>query len=439
MVNTVVVIGTQWGDEGKGKIIDMLTHPVQAIVRYQGGHNAGHTLIINGKKNVLRLIPSGIFHADIQCYLGNGVVVSLPTLKKEVEVLESQGLSVRDRLVVSPYAPLVMPYHVAIDQAMERAKGGSAIGTTGRGIGPCYEDKIARRAIRVIDSLQEDVLKEKLAINLQYHNFLLREYYRQPSLDFSTVLDEVMSYTDFIRPLVQDVSQALEQHRLRGEKILFEGAQGYYLDIDHGTYPYVTSSNTTVACAASGSGFGVRHLDYMLGVTKAYTTRVGSGPFITELNNTTGKEIAERGHEFGSVTGRPRRCGWLDIVLLKQAARVNSLNGLALTKLDVLDDFPTVKLCVGYRYGGEVIHSTPMSIETWTQCEPVYESFPGWQSSTAGIREFSELPQAAVDFIRRIEELSGLPVTIVSTGPGREDTIVISDPFTDCNGAEKRT
>lgn len=429
MVSNVVVIGTQWGDEGKGKIVDLLTERVQAVVRYQGGHNAGHTLVIKGKKSILRLIPSGIFHPNIKCYLGNGVVISLATLKKEIDTLEQDGLNVRDRLFVSPNAPLVMPYHVAIDKAVEQAKGASAIGTTGRGIGPCYEDKVARRAIRVIDILQENVFRTKLEGILQYHNFLLREYYQQPTLDFSEVCDTILEYADFIRPLVTDVTLALDNHRLNGDKILFEGAQGFYLDIDHGTYPFVTSSNTSVASAATGSGFGVHHLDHILGITKAYTTRVGSGPFITELENELGQALAKRGHEFGSVTGRPRRCGWLDMVLLKRAIQVNSINSIALTKLDVLDEFSEIKICVGYQLRGEKLISPPLNTEDWQDCEPIYETLPGWNTSTLSAQAITDLPARAQAFIQRIETLAGIPISIVSTGPGREETILVDSPL----------
>lgn len=427
MVNSVVVLGTQWGDEGKGKIVDMLTESVQAVVRYQGGHNAGHTLVINGKKSILRLIPSGIFHSHIQCYLGNGVVVSLETLKQEIETLESQGIQVRDRLFVSPFATLVMPYHVAIDKAVEQARS-AAIGTTGRGIGPSYEDKVARRALRVIDILDQDTLSTKLETILQYHNFLLSEYYQQPTLNFGEVYEQICQYAEFVRPLVTDVAARLATHRRQGDKILFEGAQGFYLDIDHGTYPFVTSSNTNVASAAIGSGYGVRHLDHILGITKAYTTRVGSGPFITELNDDVGVMLAERGHEFGSVTGRPRRCGWLDLVLLQRAIEVNSIDSLALTKLDVLDELAEIKICVGYRLHGETLTTPPLTLAEWDQCEPIYESLPGWQTSTLGISKLENLPEKAREFINRIESL-GIPVSIISTGPDRVETIIKRDPF----------
>ncbi len=428
MANTVVVIGTQWGDEGKGKIVDLLTERVAAVVRFQGGHNAGHTLVINGNKTVLRLIPSGILHAHVRCYIGNGVVLSPQAFFTEIGELEAKNIDVRSRLVVSPACPLIMPYHIALDKARETAKGKTVIGTTGRGIGPAYEDKIARRTVRVGDLFDAKRFADKLEQVLDYHNFVLKNYFSAPTFEFTQLLDESLAYAEPLAAMVGDVPQLLFEHYQRGDKIMFEGAQGVLLDVDHGTYPFVTSSNTSVGSAATGSGFGMRQIDYILGITKAYTTRVGGGPFPSELHDDTGAYLAKKGNEFGSVTGRPRRCGWFDAVAVR-AVLINSISGLCLTKLDVLDGLETLRICVAYIKNGKTITHPPFAAEEYQQCQPVYEDISGWQESTYGVKNFDDLPANAKAYIRRLEELTGTNIAIIATGPDRNETIVLDDPF----------
>ncbi len=429
MGKSVVVIGTQWGDEGKGKVVDMLTDRVQAVVRFQGGHNAGHTVVIEGEKTVLHLIPSGILRDNVRCLIGNGVVVSPAALIEELSMLEARGVPARERLVLSPACPLILPYHVALDAAREKARGARAIGTTGRGIGPAYEDKAARRGLRVGDLLHRERFAAKLGEVLDYHNFVLANYYRVAKLDFQAILDEQMHHAEAIAPMVADVAELLFQHQRAGDNVLYEGAQGTLLDIDHGTYPYVTSSNTTAGFAATGTGSGPRVMDYVLGITKAYTTRVGSGPFPTELSDEMGEHLARRGHEFGATTGRPRRCGWFDAVGLRRAQQLNSVSGLCVTKLDVLDGLDEIRICVGYDTPEGRLQAAPMGAEALAEVTPIYEELPGWQESTVGIRSWDALPQAAQRYLERIAEVVEAPIDIVSTGPDRADTIVLRHPF----------
>ncbi|RGP56283.1 adenylosuccinate synthase [Pseudomonas abyssi] len=429
MGKNVVILGTQWGDEGKGKIVDLLTDQVAAVVRYQGGHNAGHTLVIDGEKTVLHLIPSGILRDNVQCFIGNGVVLSPEALLKELTELESKGVPVRERLRISPACPLILPYHVALDQARELARGEAKIGTTGRGIGPAYEDKVSRRGLRVADLFHRERFAAKLGEVLDYHNFALQHYYKVEPIDFQKTLDEAMEYAEWLAPLMTDVTARLHELRREGANIMFEGAQGSLLDIDHGTYPFVTSSNTTAGGTATGSGFGPLYLDYVLGITKAYTTRVGSGPFPTELFDEVGSRLAERGHEFGSTTGRARRCGWFDAVILRRAIEINSISGLCLTKLDVLDGLDVIRICVGYRNAqGDVIQA-PTDADSYIGLEPVYEDVPGWQESTLGVKTLEGLPANAQAYIRRIEELVGAPIDIISTGPDRNETVILRQIF----------
>ncbi|WP_278438530.1 adenylosuccinate synthase [Pseudomonas oryzihabitans] len=430
MGKNVVVLGTQWGDEGKGKIVDLLTDQAAAVVRYQGGHNAGHTLVIDGQKTILRLIPSGILRADTQCLIGNGVVLSPEALFKEVGELEARGVPVRERLRISSACSLILPYHVALDQAREKARGEAKIGTTGRGIGPAYEDKIARRGLRVGDLFHPERFAVKLKEVLDYHNFVLQNYFNEPPVDFQKTYDEAMEHAKVMQPLVMDVVSRLHELRKAGENLMFEGAQGTLLDIDHGTYPFVTSSNTTAGGVATGSGVGPLYLDYILGITKAYTTRVGSGPFPTELFDETGAYLAKQGHEFGSVTGRPRRCGWFDAVILRRSIEINSISGLCLTKLDVLDGLDTVRICTGYKdAAGNLLTEAPTDADSYTGLQPVYEDMPGWSESTVGAQSLEALPANAQAYIRRIGELVGAPIDIVSTGPDRKETIVLRHPF----------
>jgi adenylosuccinate synthase len=426
---SVVVLGAQWGDEGKGKIVDLLTEEIGAVVRFQGGHNAGHTLVINGKKTVLHLIPSGILRPDALCLIGNGVVLSPAALKKEIAELEATGVDVRSRLKISPATPLIMPYHIALDQAREKKAGGKAIGTTGRGIGPAYEDKVARRGIRVADLKYPTELAEKLRSALDYHNFVLTKYLGVDAIDFQQTLDEAVSFGEYVEPMKSDISGLLHDLRKQGKRVMFEGAQGSLLDIDHGTYPYVTSSNTTIGGALAGTGVGADAIDYVLGIAKAYATRVGGGPFPTELNDDIGEGIRKRGAEFGATTGRPRRCGWIDLVALKRAVAINGINGLCITKLDILDGMPSLKMCIAYKYHGKQSEYAPLDAQGWDECEPVYLEFPGWTETTAGITEWEKLPPAARAYLRALEELSGCPLAIVSTGPDRDATIVLRDPF----------
>ncbi|MCP5451553.1 MAG: adenylosuccinate synthase [Candidatus Competibacteraceae bacterium] len=429
MGKNVVIIGAQWGDEGKGKIVDLLTESAAAVVRFQGGHNAGHTLVINGHKTVLHLIPSGILREGVRCLIGNGVVLSPTALLAEIDRLEAQGVAVADRLRISEACPLILPYHIALDQAREKARGERAIGTTGRGIGPAYEDKVSRRAVRLGDLFQRERFAAKLGEVLDFHNFVLRHYFQAETVDFQQVLEETLAMAERLRPLAADVTELLDAHRRRGDNMLFEGAQGALLDIDHGTYPYVTSSNTTAGGAATGTGLGPRYLDYVLGITKAYATRVGGGPFPTELFDETGEYLADRGHEFGSTTGRRRRCGWFDAVALRRSILNNSVTGLCVTKLDVLDGLDSIRMCVDYRCGVERLDHVPLGAEALAACEPIYEEMPGWRDSTFGVRRYEDLPAAARAYLRRIEELADAPIDIISTGPDRADTIVLRNPF----------
>ncbi len=430
MGKNVVVLGTQWGDEGKGKVVDLLTERAQYVVRYQGGHNAGHTLVINGEKTVLHLIPSGILRANVTSIIGNGVVLAPDALMKEMGELEARGIPVRERLLLSEACPLILPYHVALDNAREKARGAKAIGTTGRGIGPAYEDKVARRGLRVSDLFNKETFAVKLKEIVDYHNFQLVNYYKVEAVDYQATLDYVLSIADILTAMVVDVSELLDGARKRGDLIMFEGAQGTLLDIDHGTYPYVTSSNTTAGGVATGSGIGPRYVDYVLGIVKAYSTRVGAGPFPTELFDETGDFLCKQGNEFGATTGRRRRTGWLDAVAVRRSVQINSLSGFCLTKLDVLDGLKEVKICVGYRMpDGREMTTTPLAAEGWEGIEPIYESMPGWSDTTFGVKEHSKLPQAALNYIKRIEELTGVPVDIISTGPDRSETMILRDPF----------
>ena len=422
----IVVIGTQWGDEGKGKVVDLLTDRVGVVVRFQGGHNAGHTLVIDGEKTILHLIPSGILREGVQCYIGNGVVIAPGALCEEMDMLEARGVPVAERLRVSGACALILPSHIAMDRAREAARGSAAIGTTGRGIGPAYEDKVARRGLRLGDLFHRELFAAKLGEVLDYHNFILKHYYKADTVDFQEVLDQAMVLAERLEPLVVDVPQRLFQYRRQGVNILFEGAQGTLLDIDHGTYPYVTSSNTVAGGAATGSGVGVLDFDYVLGITKAYTTRVGSGPFPTELDDETGLHLARRGHEFGSTTGRPRRCGWFDAAALRRAVRLNSVTGLCITKLDVLDGLDTIR--TGYRQGDREYELSPMGAEFLAECTPIYEEMPGWSESTVGVTAYERLPLNARRYLQRIEALVDTPIHMISTGPGREQIIVLQHP-----------
>ncbi len=429
MGKNVVILGTQWGDEGKGKIVDLLTEEADAVVRFQGGHNAGHTLVIDGDKTVLHLIPSGILRPGVECVIGNGVVLSPEALLKEVRELEAKDVPVRERLKLSPACPLILPVHEALDQARETARGKRKIGTTGRGIGPAYEDKAARRGVRLGDLFHRERFASKLGEVLDYHNFVLRDFYKAEPVDFQKTLDDVLALADELRPMVADVTGLLHGIREDGGRIMFEGAQGTMLDIDHGTYPYVTSSNTTAGGTATGSGFGPLYLDYVLGITKAYTTRVGSGPFPTELDDHVGRHLADKGNEFGATTGRARRCGWFDAVALKRAIQVNSISGLCLTKLDVLDGLDTVHICVSYQDADGRDLTSAWDADSFAEVVPVYEELPGWQESTLGVQSLDELPDNARAYIRRIEETTGAPVDIVSTGADRKETITLRHPF----------
>jgi adenylosuccinate synthase len=425
----VIVIGTQWGDEGKGKVVDLLADRAAAVARFQGGHNAGHTLVIGGRKTVLSLIPSGILREEVRCFIGNGVVLSLEALMSEADMLLQQGVPVLERLRVSPNCPLILPSHVALDRAREQARGTNAIGTTGRGIGPAYEDKVARRAVRVADLFQRDRFAAKLGEVLDFHNFVLQRYFKQPPVDFQRTLDEQLAWSERLRPLVSDVSRALHQLRTAGANVLFEGAQAAMLDVDLGTYPYVTSSNTTAGFAGTGTGIGPRAFDEVLGIVKAYTTRVGAGPFPTELFDEDGEYLARVGREFGSVTGRKRRCGWFDAVVLRQCVVQSSVTGLVMTKLDVLDALETIRICVGYRIGRDIASAPPLFVDAYAEVEPVYEEMPGWKQSTVGITEYGALPENARRYLERIEALAGVPIDMVSTGPERDQTIVRRPPF----------
>lgn len=430
MAKNVVVVGAQWGDEGKGKIVDWLTEQVAGVVRFNGGHNAGHTLVINGKKTILRLIPSGIMHASSVCYLGNGVVISPEAFFREVDELISLGVpNVESRLRVSANAPLIMPYHVALDHAREAAAGNKKIGTTGRGIGPAYEDKVARRTVRVADLFEPERFAEQVRTVMKLHNFVLEKFLGAEPLDPEKVIADTLAYAERLRPMVCDVSASLQKNMAEGKQFLFEGAQGSMLDIDHGTYPFVTSSNTVAGSACAGAGVGPHQLNYVLGITKAYCTRVGEGPFPTELFDETGELLRKKGNEFGAVTGRPRRCGWFDGAALRRAVQINGLTGLAIMKLDVLDGMETVKLGVGYRYKGEVIDIMPAGADAVAECEPIYEEFPGWTQSTFGVQKWEELPESAQRYLTRLAEVAGAPIALVSTGPDRVQTILRTNPF----------
>jgi adenylosuccinate synthase len=429
MAKNVVVIGTQWGDEGKGKVVDWLTGVAQGVVRFQGGHNAGHTLVIGNRKTVLRLIPSGIFREQVTCYIGNGVVVSPQALLEEIDALAASGVDAAARLKISQACPLILPHHVALDHAREALRGAGKIGTTGRGIGPAYEDKVARRAIRIQDLMSRERFAAKLGEVLDYHNFALKHYFHADIVDFQQTLDQSLALAERIRPMVADVPRLLYEAGKAGHNLLFEGAQGTLLDVDHGTYPFVTSSNCVAGAAAAGAGVGPGALHYVLGITKAYTTRVGSGPFPTELDDDVGRLLASRGNEFGSVTGRPRRCGWFDAAALKRSIQINGVSGLCVTKLDVLDGMETLQLGVGYRIGGERSDLLPAGADSCARCEPVYEEIKGWRDSTVGLTRFEQLPRAAQDYLKRIEAICEVPIDIISTGPDREQTIALHHPF----------
>ncbi|PHI36744.1 adenylosuccinate synthase [Pseudoalteromonas sp. GCY] len=436
MGKNVVVLGTQWGDEGKGKVVDLLTDKASLVVRYQGGHNAGHTLVINGEKTVLHLIPSGVLREDVKCVIGNGVVLAPDALMKEIHMLEARGVPVRERLLISEACPLILPYHVALDQARELARGEKAIGTTGRGIGPAYEDKVARRGLRVGDLFNPEQFAAKLKEVLEFHNFALVNYYKVDPVDFQKTYDDAMEVAKVLKSMIVDVTELLDQARIAGDHILFEGAQGTLLDIDHGTYPYVTSSNTTAGGVATGAGFGPLHLDYVLGIVKAYTTRVGSGPFPTELydgqdkQDAVGRHLGEKGNEFGATTGRLRRTGWFDAVAMRRAVQINSISGFCLTKLDVLDGLEKVKICTGYQLeDGTVTNVTPLAAEGYEKVTPVYEEMPGWSENTFGATSVEQLPEAAINYIKRLEEITGVPIDIISTGPDRVETMIVRNPF----------
>ncbi len=431
MAKNVVVVGTQWGDEGKGKIVDLLTDKAHAVARFQGGHNAGHTLVIDGEKTVLHLIPSGILRDSVMCLIGNGVVLSPTALFKEVDELLGADIPVTDRLRISESSPLLLEHHVALDAAREKARGKKAIGTTGRGIGPCYEDKVARRGLRVADLMNEKMFTEKLEQVMEYHNYALKNYYNTDTVDFKQSLETNLALAERMAPMVADITGLLQEYADKDQQVLFEGAQGTLLDIDHGTYPYVTSSNTSAGAAATGTGAGPRNLEYVLGITKAYTTRVGAGPFPTELNDSVGEHLGTKGHEFGATTGRQRRCGWFDAVALKRSCFINSITGMCITKLDVLDGLETVKLCVAYRIDGKEVTTPPTGAEALERVEPVYEEMPGWQDSTVGVMDKSELPANAIAYLERVEEVTGVPIDIISTGPDRKETIVLRHPFDD--------
>ncbi len=431
MAKSVVILGSQWGDEGKGKIVDCLTDEVKAVIRFQGGHNAGHTLVIDGQKTVLHLIPSGILHEGVEAIIGNGVVISLPALWDEINTLETQNIPARQRLKISHACPIILPSHIALDKAREKALGKDAIGTTCRGIGPCYEDKAARRGLRMNDLHDSSSLKTKLSAILEYHNFLLASYYHTDPVNVDEIYGQLLSQFEGLEDNIVDASEILVGMRCAHDNLLFEGAQGTLLDLDHGTYPFVTSSNTTAGAASVGAGVGLLDFDYVLGICKAYTTRVGHGPFPTELNDANGEHLSKQGHEFGTTTGRARRCGWFDAVAMRRAIQINSLSGLCFTKLDVLDGLKELKVCVGYQLNGQQRLTMPLDANTLKACEPVYETLPGWQENTAGLTEYSKLPQAAQDYLTRLEALLGIPVVMISTGPDRQHLITLDNIFED--------
>jgi adenylosuccinate synthase len=429
MAKNVVVVGTQWGDEGKGKLVDWLTDRAQGVVRFQGGHNAGHTLVIGGKKTVLSLIPAGILREHVECFIGNGVVLSPEALLREIDMLESSGVSVATRMRISEACPLILSYHVAIDKARELARGNDKIGTTGRGIGPAYEDKVARRALRLQDLFHPARFEAKLREVMDYHNFVLTQYFKTDAVDVNATLDAALSVADRLRPMVADVSRLLHDAHVAGKNLLFEGAQGTLLDIDHGTYPFVTSSNCVAGAASPGSGVGPQQLQYVLGITKAYTTRVGSGPFPTELDDDVGIQLATRGKEFGAITGRPRRTGWFDAAALKRSIQINGVSGLCVTKLDVMDGLKTVKLCVGYQHNGHSTDILPFGADDISECTPIYEECPGWSDSTVGVEQWDKLPRNAQLYLERMAAICEVPIDVVSTGPDRQETIVLRHPF----------
>lgn len=428
MTKTVIIIGCQWGDEGKGKIVDLLTQQVKAVVRFQGGHNAGHTLVIQGKKTILRLIPSGILHEGVECLIGNGVVIAPEALLNEINELEAKGIPARQRLRISAACPIILPSHIALDEAREKTAK-NAIGTTKRGIGPAYEDKVARRGLRMCDFFNPEQFAEKLKTLLDYHNFLLQHYYNADTIDYNQALTSLLKISEKLIPLITDIPALLAKYHHEKKSLLFEGAQGTFLDIDQGTYPFVTSSNTIAGAAATGSGLGIRHFNHVLGISKAYSTRVGNGVFPTELLNNDGETLRKRGNEFGSVTKRPRRCGWLDSVLLRRAVQLNSISSLCVTKLDVLDEMETIKICTAYKLGDQTLNDLPLNPEDLAHCIPIYEEHPGWKTSTTPIKEFSQLPSNAQRYLHRIEELTGVPISIISTGADREETIVMEKIF----------
>ncbi len=429
MGKNVVVIGAQWGDEGKGKVVDLLTDRAHAVARFQGGHNAGHTLVIDGKQTILHLIPSGVLRANVLCIIGNGLVVSPSALLDEINMLEERGVPVRERLTISASAALILPCHIALDHAREAARGAAKIGTTGRGIGPAYEDKVARRGLRAGDLLHPQRFADKLAEILEYHNFVLQHYFKANPVDYAQVRDETLAQGEILAPLITDTVELLARYRQEGRNVLFEGAQGTLLDIDQGTYPFVTSSNTTAGGACTGSGVGPKDMDYVLGIVKAYTTRVGAGPFPTELFDADGDTLGARGHEFGATTGRKRRCGWLDAVALRRARILNSLTGLCITKLDVLDGMETLKICHAYELNGQTLHAPPAGVEEFAECRPLYLEMPGWNESTLGVQHYQDLPANACAYLEKIEALLEVPIDLISTGPDRNQTIVKRHPF----------
>ncbi|MXP56381.1 adenylosuccinate synthase [Pantoea sp. Mhis] len=431
MNKNIVILGTQWGDEGKGKIVDLLTERVKYVVRYQGGHNAGHTIVVNGKQTILHLIPSGILHKDVINIIGNGVVLSPEALISEIKILENAGIPARERILISESCPLILPYHIAMDAAREKILGYKALGTTGRGIGPAYEDKIARRGLRIIDIFNKVDFADKLKELIAFYNFQLVNYYNVNAIDYTKVLNDILSISDLLSSMVVDVATILDRAYKQADLIIFEGAQGTLLDIDHGTYPYVTSSNTTAGGVATGSGIGPRYIDYILGIVKSYSTRVGEGPFPTELFDETGDLLCKKGNEFGTTTGRRRRVGWLDTVALRRAVQINSLSGFCLTKLDVLDSLEEIKLCVGYRMpdGTELTTVPSLTTKTWKNIQPIYESMSGWNKNTFGVKQLIDLPHSALNYIKRIEQIIGISVDIISTGPDRTETIFLRDPF----------
>ncbi len=431
-MSNVVVVGTQWGDEGKGKVVDLLSARANKVVRFQGGNNAGHTLVVNGEKSIFHLIPSGILYPDKRCLIGNGVVVDPEVLLEEIKGLLDRGITVSpERLGLSERAHLIMPYHKAIDIAREKAKGASKIGTTGRGIGPCYEDKVARVGIRTIDLTDPDILKEKIKENLSEKNFYLTNLFGSKPLEYQPIAERYLSIAHELSPFIVDVSTELDEAMRRKENILFEGAQGTQLDIDHGTYPYVTSSNPVAANACIGAGIGPKRLDSIVGIVKAYSTRVGAGPFVSELIDETGNYLQEKGQEFGATTGRPRRCGWLDLVVVRYSARINGLTHLAITKLDILTGLDPVNLCVAYEYKAKRLENIPAQLSILDKCSPVYDEMDGWHEDISGARTFEDLPHNAQAYVKKIEKCVSIPVSIISVGSGRDETIVCKNPFND--------